>query len=337
MTSSSSTFSFTVGSERLNWQLLVALDISRIIRTVDVDALQGIIQNITFAKLNREEIALFQPEHTLHLLTLCQLIIQYLIHTQNFLTSQVDGLQKDAAQMGVKLNEAIAELGAARAEAKAAKKELKRLEHMTAMCDQWFGGQGNNNNNNNGGGQLEQPPTLPCPQCGRVFQTAERLSAHTTRCSAKTESLKSMTELKKEMERWQLDQQRQHAESMAAMKDMILSVAKTVTSASGTTESRASGFSEVPLILQMQNLQKENDSLRRQQEMRGIEDMKAQLGDLRTLVTDLVKQGIAGRPMEQHVNTLQATSTFAQPTPPAPPVQPTPPIQPTPPVAPPVQ
>eukprot|EP00760_Papus_ankaliazontas_P028135 PhM_4_TR3550/c0_g1_i1/m.67870 len=281
-------FSFQFCGERLNWQLLVAIDLQRVIRDVDVHALQGVIENIACAKITRDEVQLFQPDHTVHLLTLCQLILQYLIYTQQYLTRQLDETKKESEKYASKVQELLAENATAKAETKGARRELKRVQQMAQLWEQWIAQKGalESVGAAQQQPQVEPPATLPCPTCGRMFSSQERLSAHAPRCQSKTESTKAMSELRKDMEKWHADQAKQQADLINALKESVTNAVQS---------SRQHHPTDTPLALQLQQLQRENDALRQANNHRDIQEVKDGLTQLRTFFESAVLTGTLGK------------------------------------------
>ena len=52
--------------------------------------MQRVLQNLAFARLSREEAVTFQPEHVVHLFSLAQLCMQYLVYTQDVLAGTLE-------------------------------------------------------------------------------------------------------------------------------------------------------------------------------------------------------------------------------------------------------
>jgi hypothetical protein len=90
--SSEPTFTFKQRAGRLNWRQIQGLDLSRIVETGDVVSLQSVLENITYASLDREDLERFSDSSLIKLFKLSQLSIEYLMHSQNKLYSQAQSL-----------------------------------------------------------------------------------------------------------------------------------------------------------------------------------------------------------------------------------------------------
>nr|CCC91538.1 conserved hypothetical protein [Trypanosoma congolense IL3000] len=158
-------FHFIEGSERLDWGVLVNIDIQRLMKDTNVDTLQRVVENIAFARLTRDEAAMFSPEHFIHLYTICQLVIQYLVYSQERL-----------ARINVKLSERVEEL---QQSAESMKQEGERLHQENTLLRKEVKAQRRTllayeyNRKGSSGGSV-----FVCPQCGEVYGKSESLQSH---------------------------------------------------------------------------------------------------------------------------------------------------------------
>ncbi|KAL2770410.1 cilium assembly protein DZIP1 isoform 1, partial [Daubentonia madagascariensis] len=90
-------FQFRPRLESVDWRRLSAIDVDKVAGAVDVLTLQENIMNITFCKLEDEKCPHCQSgvdPVLLKLIRLAQLTIEYLLHSQEFLTSQLHALEE---------------------------------------------------------------------------------------------------------------------------------------------------------------------------------------------------------------------------------------------------
>ncbi|XP_058132481.1 cilium assembly protein DZIP1 isoform X4 [Dasypus novemcinctus] len=90
-------FQFRPRLESVDWRRLSAIDVDKVAGAVDVLTLQENIMNITFCKLEDEKCPHCQSgvdPVLLKLIRLAQLTIEYLLHSQEFLTSQLHNLEE---------------------------------------------------------------------------------------------------------------------------------------------------------------------------------------------------------------------------------------------------
>ncbi len=55
---------------------------------MDIDTLEGITKNITFARIDTNDLRYFSEDTFVQIFRLAQLIIEYLLYTQNYLASK---------------------------------------------------------------------------------------------------------------------------------------------------------------------------------------------------------------------------------------------------------
>ncbi|XP_049709395.1 cilium assembly protein DZIP1 isoform X3 [Elephas maximus indicus] len=90
-------FQFRPRLESVDWRRLSAIDVDKVAGAVDVLTLQENIMNITFCKLEDEKCPHCQSgvdPVLLKLIRLAQLTIEYLLHSQEFLTAQLRSLEE---------------------------------------------------------------------------------------------------------------------------------------------------------------------------------------------------------------------------------------------------
>ncbi|KAK2500490.1 hypothetical protein MC885_020824, partial [Smutsia gigantea] len=126
-------FQFRPRLESVDWRRLSAIDVDKVAGAVDVLTLQENIMNITFCKLEDEKCQHCQSgvdPVLLKLIRLAQLTIEYLMHSQEFLTSQLHHLEER-----LRLSQADGEhskklLAKQAGEIKLLKEECKRRKKM---------------------------------------------------------------------------------------------------------------------------------------------------------------------------------------------------------------
>lgn len=115
-------FEFIQGNERLDWGILVSIDVERLLCNPNVETLQRIVGNLGFSRIHREEVAMFNADHVVHLLRLYQIIVQYVIYSQDCLAKINCGITGRNKELRQQLKEAENNL----AEAVASNSELKK-------------------------------------------------------------------------------------------------------------------------------------------------------------------------------------------------------------------
>ncbi|XP_019592736.2 cilium assembly protein DZIP1 isoform X1 [Rhinolophus sinicus] len=133
-------FQFRPRLESVDWRRLSAIDVDKVAGAVDVLTLQENIMNITFCKLEDEKCPHCQSgvdPVLLKLIRLAQLTIEYLLHSQEFLTSQLHNLedrlrlsQADCEQSKQLLNKQAGEIKLLKEECKRRKKMISTQQMM---------------------------------------------------------------------------------------------------------------------------------------------------------------------------------------------------------------
>ena len=85
-------FTFQARQGRINWRQVMNLDLDKIVRDVDLKQLESMLQNLTYAHLDRDDMERLGDAHFVKLFRLSQLSIEYLIYTQNYLETLTKSL-----------------------------------------------------------------------------------------------------------------------------------------------------------------------------------------------------------------------------------------------------
>ncbi|KAM9205244.1 cilium assembly protein DZIP1 [Mergus octosetaceus] len=126
-------FQFRGRLEGPDWRRLSAVDVGRVCREGDVAALQEHLEHVTFCSAERERCPHCQAPADpllLKLLRLAQLCTEYLLHSQEYLSAQLRGLE-DALREALAQRDRLGEEVARRAqEVKGLKEECRRRKKM---------------------------------------------------------------------------------------------------------------------------------------------------------------------------------------------------------------
>ncbi|KPA77200.1 hypothetical protein ABB37_07114 [Leptomonas pyrrhocoris] len=170
----SSEFEFVQGNERLDWGVLVSIDVERLMKSTSVETLQRIIENIAFSRVTRDEAALFTAEHILHLFQLCQVVIQYLVYSQEVLAKMNVRLNDRMAAQQAAVQEREVMLQRLSEENSSLKKQVK-TQRRTLLAYEYNAQAALARG---GGGGAPTAPAYACPYCGEVYQKAESMQSH---------------------------------------------------------------------------------------------------------------------------------------------------------------
>lgn len=126
-------FQFRPRLESVDWRRLSAIDVDKVAGAVDVLTLQENIMNITFCKLEDEKCPHCQcgvDPVLLKLIRLAQLTIEYLMHSQEFLTAQLRQLEERLRLSMADCEQSKQLLSKQAGDIKSLKEECKRRKKM---------------------------------------------------------------------------------------------------------------------------------------------------------------------------------------------------------------
>ncbi|XP_052217759.1 cilium assembly protein DZIP1L-like isoform X1 [Dreissena polymorpha] len=136
-------FAFRKRYERIDWRRIASIDIENVARTLDFNALQDNIMNITFCNIEAElDVRMVDPNF-IKIFKLAQLSIEYLLHSQEFLTAKMSTFEgnikkthEEHEQTKATLEKLKEELAAVKKESHKRKKLLIAQQHLiTAGTD----------------------------------------------------------------------------------------------------------------------------------------------------------------------------------------------------------
>ena len=157
-------FSFQKRYGEINWRRLSSIDLDKILRDLDFSILQENISHITFC--NVDSVSDLDPLVG-KLLKLTQYTIEYLLHSQEYLQSVIEALerkcsevQKQEAEKTCKIKQCQAEITKLKDDAKKRKKMIQQQQLLIESGASSF---------------------FQCPQCEKAFLNAAFLQGHLTR------------------------------------------------------------------------------------------------------------------------------------------------------------
>ena len=169
-------FNFQARQGRINWRTIMNTDIEKIVSNVDLLQLESLLQNLTYANLDREDLERLGDTHFIKLFRLSQMSIEYLVYTQNYLetlTKTLDLHYKHAHEETAKIRDLIKKQ---QTENIVLKKEL-RLKQKTLSTYEYL---------------LKLPAEqgsefYKCKQCAKFFISKKFLQKHYGRSHPKTD------------------------------------------------------------------------------------------------------------------------------------------------------
>ncbi|KAH9280731.1 Zinc finger protein DZIP1L [Echinococcus granulosus] len=157
-------FFFRKRVERIDWKRLASVDVCRVASQMDIDALQDNLVSVAFCDINSEIDTRYVDTNFIKLFQLAQLLIEYLLYSQDYLTNTVDSLRlenetikKETDALKKRLEQQAQRLTSTRKECH--RRRLLLLAQQRLM---------------NSGPQSYHR----CPHCTKAFINASFLNAH---------------------------------------------------------------------------------------------------------------------------------------------------------------
>ena len=89
-------FKFSEKRGKLNWKALEELDIAKLQREVDINQLERLLQNVTFALLEKDpDMKRMRDKNLIKLFKLGQLTTEYVIYTQSIAEKMAEQRQRE--------------------------------------------------------------------------------------------------------------------------------------------------------------------------------------------------------------------------------------------------
>eukprot|EP00731_Ephydatia_muelleri_P030021 Em0021g544a len=159
-------FAFRKRWGQIDWRSLASVDVDRIAREMDFQQLQQNMSNVTFCNIEMEEFHDIDPNF-IKLFKLAQLIIEYLLYSQQYLSDHVIELEAKIQDAQKELEGVRKQLADKGEEIKIVKKENRKRRKAIEAYQQMI---------NAGATGLHA-----CPVCKREFVSQEYLHAHILR------------------------------------------------------------------------------------------------------------------------------------------------------------
>ncbi|CAH8678676.1 Zinc finger protein dzip1 [Schistosoma haematobium] len=86
---------FRKRTEKIDWKRLASIDVNRITKDVDIESLQEILSSVTFCDITNEIDTRYVDNNLIKLFQLAQLLVEYLLYSQDYLTTTIDSLKEE--------------------------------------------------------------------------------------------------------------------------------------------------------------------------------------------------------------------------------------------------
>ena len=160
---------FRKRNERVDWRKIASVDPDRIAREVDFKTLQENINNITFCDVESElgTDGPLDPNYV-KLFKLAQLTIEYLLNSQQYLTSVIGNQDEQLVNLKKESSDVSTELDKEKRELQRLKKECHKRKKLLAQQQQVIVAGGSSN-------------YFSCPKCPKAFMNESFLQGHLER------------------------------------------------------------------------------------------------------------------------------------------------------------
>ncbi|NWW80791.1 DZIP1 protein, partial [Climacteris rufus] len=162
-------FQFRGRHESPDWRRLSTVDVERVSREGDVAALQVHLEHVTFCSAERERCPRCQGPADpllLKLLRLAQLSTEYLLHSQEYLSAQLGGLEEALRETQAQRDQLGKEVAQRLQEIQGLKEECRRRKKMISTQQMMLEARANYHQ---------------CPFCEKAFMTYSFLQSHIQR------------------------------------------------------------------------------------------------------------------------------------------------------------
>jgi len=133
-------FQFQERQGRINWRTVLNTDVDKLVKDIDLHQLESLLQNLTYAQLDREDLERMGDAHFVKLFRLAQLSIEYLIYTQNYLETLTKTLDmqykhtyEETEKVRDKIKQQTEENAIMKRELKLKQKTLTTYEYLLKM------------------------------------------------------------------------------------------------------------------------------------------------------------------------------------------------------------
>jgi hypothetical protein len=84
-------FSFQEKSAKLNWQQIEEIDIQKMMNNTDLETLEGVLSNLTYSQLDKDDLKRIKDKNLIKLFKLGQLSTEYLLYSHKYLEDLTGG------------------------------------------------------------------------------------------------------------------------------------------------------------------------------------------------------------------------------------------------------
>ena len=169
---------FSKRTARLDWRQLARVDVDRVMREGDFDALQENIENLTFADIEREHMSAQADSNFVKLVRLSQLIIEYLLYSQEYLEQRRQVVEQNNVTLMSDVEEFKRAMQRDASEVQALKREMKETRRLVATYETMLGIANAQSRKAESVLRPASSKGYTCTMCGKIFASHGYLVSH---------------------------------------------------------------------------------------------------------------------------------------------------------------
>ncbi|XP_036603183.1 zinc finger protein DZIP1L [Trichosurus vulpecula] len=308
-----SAFKFQPRKESVDWRRLSAIDVDRVAQELDVTTLQDHITGVTYCNLDSERCAYCQQPVDpvlLKVLKMAQLIIEYLLHSQDYLSANIVSLEEKLQSALEQQEHTEQKLGKQAEELKEVKEESRRRKKMLGMQQLLIQAGANNHhkchlcdkafiNNSYLQGHIQRRH-MEVKQSEKQKQQMQHMEDGIEELKAKLKWTQSQleaereaerqrqlqeaeniclreTEAKREFDRWKEEERMKLYQEIDNLKQLLLNEFKSVTSQNSMLEEKLQALQTHTVVESHLGTLRDDDAEDRQKQAKEVQDMKEKL------------------------------------------------------------
>ncbi|KAG7467000.1 hypothetical protein MATL_G00148600 [Megalops atlanticus] len=298
-------FKFRPRRESVDWRRISAIDVDRVASELDFQTLQEHIMGITFCSVEHERCPYCQnpvDPVLLKLFRLAQLTVEYLLHSQDYLTQSLQGAEEKLQASVLEREQLQGQLHKQAEDVKGLKEELRQRKKIIISQQSMI---------NAGLGSYHK-----CQHCDKAFMNSSFLQSHMQRRHPEEYDIRLISEKQRKVQAVKLQEEIDKLkEQLTLTRSQLETQQAHMVKASQEQEQRAK---EEEVLRQLERWkQEERERLSRQmEEMREMflkesKDLKTELQQYKSQVNQLSEMEESNRKMRSNIIALQDEKILA--------------------------
>nr|XP_023648890.1 zinc finger protein DZIP1 isoform X1 [Paramormyrops kingsleyae]XP_023648891.1 zinc finger protein DZIP1 isoform X1 [Paramormyrops kingsleyae] len=250
-------FKFRLRRESVDWRRISAIDVERVASELDFHTLQEQISNITFCNVEHERCPHCQGPMDpvlLKLFRLAQLTLEYLLHSQEYLTLSLQAAEDRLQASGLERDQLQRQLQKRAEDMKSMKEELKQRKKIISSQQSMI---------NAGMGSFHK-----CQHCDKAFMNYSFLQSHMQRRHPEEYDIKLLSENQKKVQSLKLQEEINKLREQLTLTRSQLETQQTYITKASQEQSQRSKEEEMLKILERWKEEEKERQKAQMEEMR---------------------------------------------------------------------